>query len=317
MKRLIVAGYLLLMLAGCTMDPCTFDKASPSCAVSSSQAQATISAIDADRELRSTQSAIYLAGEGTKSAISSQATKQVVKAEATNAAMNTEATRSAIGAQGTAQAIVMDATRTNVQAEATKVAVQVGAAIVRANAESAATPYNAVFNVVVFWFLLPVLVVLALIVYGQRTVKRVTEAAAAAVTKRAAMVRYGPENNQLAFVMFDPRTGQPVKFITSEGLIGSYADLLNGDTVLDRLNVPEPMKLAALVESSKRSQAARIAAATGTAPWSVTSEYAQAEQVEQQALTPGYQINVVSSTLPPLPQWLDEVDRRLLEAHYD
>ncbi len=264
-------GLILVLLSGCTMDPCTFDKSSPSCAVSQSQAHATISAIDSDRELRSTQSAIYLSGQGTKAAISADATRQVVRAEATQATMNTDATRNAISASSTQSAVIYASTQTFVDAEATKVFVQVGGALERANAERAAVPYNAVFNVVVFWFLLPALVVSALVVYGQRTLKRATEAATQALHKRAALVTYGPPNNpQLAFVTFDPRTGQPIKFISSEGLIGNYADLLSGATAIDQLDVPPPMKLAALIEAAKRSQAARIAAATNSAPWDVT-----------------------------------------------
>jgi hypothetical protein len=271
-KVLSAIGLMLVLLSGCTMDPCTFDKASPSCAVSQSQAQATISAIDSDRELRSTQSAIYLSGEGTKSAVSSQATKQAVRAAATQAAMQADATRNAIGAQSTQDAVVYASTQTFVNGEATKQAVQVSGVIDRANAERAAVPYNAVFNVVVFWFLIPALVVGAFLIYGQRALKRVTESATQALHKRAAMVTYGPPNNpQLAFVTFDPHTGQPIKFITSEGLIGNHADLLSGATMIDQLDVPEPMKLAALVEAAKRSQAARIAAATNSAPWSVTT----------------------------------------------
>jgi hypothetical protein len=41
------------------------------------------------------------------------------------------------------------------------------------------------------------------------------------------------------------------------------------------MDLPEPLKLAALAEASKRSQAARIAAATGSAPWTVTHSAAE------------------------------------------
>jgi hypothetical protein len=320
MKRgLLLSLIVLILLSACAVDPCTFDKTSPSCAVKQSESNATISAIDADREMRSTQSAIYLQAEGTKSAVSSMATKQVVQAEATQSAMKTDATRNAISAAEEQSKVIYASTQTFVDAEATKVYVQVGGAIDRANAERAAVPYNAVFNVVVTWFLLPGLVIGLLVVYGQRAVKRATEAATQAMHKRAAQVTYGPENDpRIGFLLFDPKTGQPTKFISADGMIGNFADLLTGQTVVDKLDVPDQMKLLAFVEASKRTTAAHISASTGTAPWTVTTEYAPVmEQAAPEALTPGYRINMVSPSLPPLPQWLDEVDRRLLEARYD
>jgi hypothetical protein len=322
MKRvLLLVPIVLLVLSGCSSDPCTFDKQSPSCAVSQSQAQATIGAIDADRFLKGTQSAIMITRQADKSVAEAQSTRQAVNAEGTLAAMNIEATKAAIESAKKQSAVIYQSTQTFVDAEATKVFVQVGGTIERANAERAAVPYNAMFNVVVFWFLIPALLVGLLVVYGQSTVKRVTEAAAAAVTKRAATVTYGPANDpRIGFLTFDPKTGQPQKFITSDGMIGNFADLLTGGTVLDQLDVPQQMKLAALVEASKRTTAAHISAATGTAPWDVTQMsrefYEETQPVLEQAPA-GYQVNVVSHTMDQMPLWLDEVDRRLLEVSHD
>ena len=149
MKRgLLLSLIVLVLLSACAVDPCTFDKTSPSCAVKQSESQATISAIDSDRQLRSTQSAIYLDGEGTKAAISADATRQVVRSDATREAMQSDATRSAISAQATQDAVIYSSTKTFVDGEATKQAVQVGGAIERANAERAAVPYNAIF---IYW----------------------------------------------------------------------------------------------------------------------------------------------------------------------
>jgi hypothetical protein len=320
MKRgLLLSLIILILLSACAVDPCTFDKTSPSCAVKQSESNATISAIDSDREMRSTQSAIYLSGEGTKAAVSSQATKQAVRAEATQSAMKADATRNAISAASTQDAVVYASTQTFVNGEATRQAVQMGGVIDRAKAESAAVPYNAVFNILFMWFILPGLVIAAFVFYGKRVVKRATEAATQAMHKRAAQVTYGPENDpRIGFLLFDPKTGQPTKFITADGLIGNFADLLTGGTAVDKLDVPDQMKLLAFVEASKRTTAAHISASTGTAPWTVTTEYAPVmAQAAPEALTPGYRINMVSPSMPPLPQWLDEVDRRLLEARYD
>lgn len=320
MSRLLCALALMLLLAGCygDLDPCTFDKTVPACAVSQSKAQATIGAIDADRYMRATQSAIFLSAEGTKAAINAEATRQVVGADATHEAMRIEATRQALRAAATESAVVYQATRTSVNGEATKIALNVGGAIERSQAERAATPYSAVFNVVLTWFLIPAVLILAVFVYGRRMVHHATVAAARAMNKRVAKVIYGQANNpQLAFVTFD-EAGQPARLITSEGLIGSFADLLNGDTALKQLNVPDELKLRALVEASTRSQAARISAATGKTPWENLTQSFYEETQPTQIAEPGrYQINVVSSTLEPMPQWLDEVDKRLLEAGHD
>lgn len=314
-------GLVLVLLSGCTMDPCTFEEGSPSCAVSHSKAQATISAIDSDRELRSTQSAIYLAGEGTKAAISADATRQVVRAEATREALQAAATRSAISAQSTQDAVVYASTQTFVDGEATKQAVQVGGVIDRANAERAAMPYNAVFSVLLFWFIIPGLVVAAFLFYGQRIMKRLTEALTAAAMKRAATVRYGQANDpKIGFITFDPKTGQPQKFITAEGLIGNFADLLTGGTVLELLEVPPEMKLKALVEAATRTQAAHISASTGKPPWDGAQLTREFYEETQPALAPvgsAYQVSVVSHTMDQMSIWLDEVDRRLLEESHD
>jgi hypothetical protein len=324
MKRVTVLIMLtIVMLVGCTVDPCTFDKSSPSCEVKQSEARATIGAIDADREMRSTQSAIFLEAEATKAAINAEATRQVTGAEATHEAMRIEATKQALRTEATQSAVVYESTRTSVNGEATKIALSVGSAIERSQAERAATPYNAVFNVLVFWFLVPVLLVIAVIIYGQRTVKRVSEAAAAAVAKRAARVDYGPPNDpKVGWLIFDPKSGQPVRFITAEGTIGSFSNLLTGGTVLDQLNVPDDMKLEALVEAKKRSDARGIAAATGKTPWegaALTQSFYDEQAGSHMELPQPvrYQINVVSSTLEPMPAWLDEIDRRLLEARHD
>ena len=304
MKRgllLLTIGWLLL--SACAVDPCTFDKTSPSCAVKQSESQATISAIDADRDLRATQAAIFLKGQGTKSAIDIEATQQVARAEATHEALRQQATRQVI------------------DGDATKIAIEVGGVIEKARAENAALPYNTFFQIVVFWFLLPAGAVLLLIVAGRRIVLRGSAALTQSLHKRAAMITYGPPNNpQLAFVTFDRETGQPIKFITSEGLVGNYVDLLTGKGVVESLDIPDQMKLAALVEATKRTQAARIASATGLAPWAVTHEAAMVTMPTESTparLNPGYQIDVVSNVVAPLPQWLDEVDRRLLEVPHD
>ena len=324
MRRVgLVLGMLLVAaggVSGCTIDPCTFDQASPSCAVSQSQAQATISAIDADRELRSTQSAIYLEAEATKAAINAEATRQVTGADATHEAMRIEATRQAMRAEATQSAVVYQATQTSVDGEATKIAVQVGGVIDRANTERVAAPYNAAFNVVVFWFLIPSLVVVALIVYGRQVIKHAAEAVAQSAKKRAAIVRYGPENDpQVALVIFD-KDGNPSRITTTTGMIGVSANLLTGEDEVARLDVPPELKLRALVEASTRREARGIAAATGKPPWegtALTQSFYEENQAVLEPARAGYQVNVVSHTLDQMPVWLDEVDRRLLEASHD
>jgi hypothetical protein len=276
MRRLFLLPLMLPLIAtltACTIDPCSIDSTSPTCDTRRSESQATISAIDADKNLRATDSAIYLQGQAEKSAISSQATRTVIDADATHIAMNTQATRQAISAQSTASAVVMAATQTSINGEATKIAVSTGAVIERAKAESAATPYSAVFNIVLFWFAIPATAVAVVFVYGRRAVKSATQSMSQALSKRAALVTYGPSNNpQMALVMFDPMTHQPLRIITTEGLIGPYADS-DGRTAIDLLDVPHEMKLAAMVDSSKRVQAGRIAAATGHAPWGSSVVY--------------------------------------------
>src|SRR5512139_3540511 len=163
MRSLFLASAMLLILAGCygDLDPCTFDNSVPACDLSRSKARATISAIDS-----------AVAAERAKATISIKATQQVVEAEATQAALKSEATRQAISADATAASIVQQATQSYVNGEATKIAVSVSGAIERANVERAAVPYNSIFNVIVFWFLLPALLVLAVIIYGRRTMQR-------------------------------------------------------------------------------------------------------------------------------------------------
>jgi hypothetical protein len=313
MKRVFCALTFMLMLAGCygELDPCSFDKSVPACDLSRSKAQATIGAIDADAALRATQSAIFLSGQETKAAISADATRQVVQAEATHSAMNTSATRQAIGAEATKSAIVYRSTQTYVDAEATKIAVSVSGAVERARIERDAMPASSTFNVIVFWFLIPALAVLGVIMLGRRTISATTQA----LHKRAAMLTYGPANNpQLAFVTFDPRSGQPVRFITAEGLVGSTADLLSGRTMLDDMAIPEPLRLAALMEASKRAQAARISAATGRAPWSVTHtvEDTPAPLVMPQPISPAaVQLPRIPTFAELLQTWTPTIDQML------
>lgn len=269
--RLIVCWLAMsILLSACSIDPCSLDKSSPTCDTRRSEAQATISAIDADRSLRATESAVYLSGKTTAAAISADATRRVVKAEATQSAMIADATRQAITASQAQSAVIYKSTQTFVDAEATKVAVSVSGAIERANAERAAVPYSSLLNIVVTWFLIPAALVLAVLVYGRRMVHRATESITQQWSKRAAMITYGPASNpQMAFVMFDAHTGQPTRLLTTEGLIGNHLELASGETAISRLDVSDPLRLTALVEASKRAQAARIAAATGSAPWSV------------------------------------------------
>jgi hypothetical protein len=320
MLRFIIALIVMFILAGCygDLDPCTFDKSVPACDLSRSKAEATIGAINADAALRATQSSIYLRAEQTKSAISADATRQVVKAEATQSAMNTEATRQAIAAVQAQSAVIYRSTQTFADGEATKVAVGVSGAIERARIERDAMPANSTFNVVVFWFLLPALAVLGVIVLGRRTI----EASTQALHKRAAMITYGPANNpQLAFVTFDPRSGHPVRFVTSEGLIGPTANLLTGATALNELALPEPLKLAALMEASKRSQAARIAAATGSAPWTVTHSTVVDNTAPLAVPEPIAPAAVVLPRIPTfaelLRDWHPNTDRMLLGIGHD
>lgn len=273
MPRFALVLSLSLLLAACAIDPCTIDRTSPTCSVQQSQANATIGAIDADRALRATDAAVYLAGQATKSAISSQATRAVVDAAATHIAIQIVATRQAISAQSTQSAVALAATQTSIDGEATKIAVSTGAVVERARIESSAAPYSAMFNIGLLWFAIPLLVVAAILVYGRRSVHAVTQSLAQALSKRTALITYGPANNpQLALVLYDA-DHQPIKLITTEGLIGPYAQLADGNTMLDRLDVPDELKLAALVEDRKRSQAARIAAATGSAPWGSSIAY--------------------------------------------
>ena len=262
---------LLLVLSACSIDPCSIDGNSPTCDTRRTEARATIDSINSDSALRATQASIQIGAEATKQAISVRATKQVVQAEATASAMNTEATRQAIAAVQAQSAVIYRSTQTSVDAEATKIAVGVSGSIERARIERDAMPALAQLNVVVFWFLLPALAVIGLIVFGKRTLTATTQAMTRTLAKNAARVNYGPANDpKIGFLSFNQVTGQPALFITAEGLIGNFADLLTGNTELDRLDVPDTLKLAALVESSKRREARGIAAATGNAPWTVT-----------------------------------------------
>jgi hypothetical protein len=308
MRRLMLVP-ILLLLSACSIDPCSLDKSSPTCDTRRSEAQATISAIDSERELRATDAAVYLAGQATKSAISSQATRQVVDAAATHSAMNTQATRQAISAQSTQSAVLLSATQTSIDADATKIAISTGAIVERARIESDAMPASARINIALFWFILPILIVFAFIIYGRRTIHAATQSISQSLSKRAALVTYGPANNpQMALVLFGA-DNQPLRIVTTEGLIGPYAELGSGQTVLDQLDVPDPMKLAALVESSKRSQAARIAAATGHSPWTTSVVYDQPASPPSAAPTPVFA--PVPSFAELLRTWKPQPDRML------
>jgi hypothetical protein len=314
MRRLVLIP-LMLLLSACTIDPCSIDKSSPTCDTRRSEAQATISAIDAERELRATDAAVYLAGQATKSAISSQATRQIVNADATHSAMNTQATRQAISAASTQSAVSLSATQTSIDGEATKIAVSTGALVERARIESAATPYSAVFNITVLWFVIPLAAVLAILIYGRRSVKAVTQSMAQALSKRAALITYGPANNpQMALVLFGA-DNQPLRIVTTEGLIGPYAELASGDTALAQLNVPDEMKLAALVEDRKRAQAGRIAAATGHSPWSSSVVYDQ--PVSAPSVAPAQMFAPVPSFAELLRTWKPTPEHMLLGLNQD
>jgi len=290
--RLILFVLSFSILAGCSIDPCSIDGNSPTCDIRRSEAHATISSIDADRALHATESAVYLSGRATQAAISAKATKQIVQAEATHIAMNTDATRQAISAQSTQSAVSLSATQTGIDGEATKIAVSTGAIVERARIESAAAPYSAYMNIFLLWFALPAVAVLAILVYGRRSVHAATQSLAQSLSKRAALITYGPANNpQMALVLYGA-DHQPVRLITTEGLIGPYAELANGRTVLDQLDVPDELMLAAIMDDSKRARAGRIAAATGQAPWGSSVVY------EQPAAAPAKVSAPASASLP-------------------
>jgi hypothetical protein len=287
MRRLLLLGSLGLLISACSIDPCSIDQTSPTCDTRRSEARATIGAIDSANAVRATDSAVYLAGQATKSAISSQATRTVIDGDATHIALQTQGTRQAVSAAGTASAVQLRATQTSIDGEATRIAVNTNAVVERARAESAATPYSAVFNIVLLWFALPALIVGAVIIYGRRSIHAATQSLAQSLAKRAALVTYGPANNpQMALVMFDPATQQPVRLVTPAGLLGPYAQLADGSTALDRFDLPDELKLAALVEGHKRSQAGRIAAATGSAPWRSSISYDAPAQISAPPLSP-------------------------------
>jgi hypothetical protein len=275
-----------LLLAACApaVDPCTADPTLSVCKANQAVARSTIAAADADTDARvrqsymkATQDAIALHAQATQGAINSLATSISVEQAATRgaAAANAQATRqvveldalrNSISMSATQSALLLDTTRQSLSAEATTTALigdtRINAAVVQAN--TAATGQIAIFASA-----LTVLVALAafLVWYS----RRVAAAFANAADVKLSLVRYGHNNERIAYPY--RRAGGEIEWIPVDQILGHSSRYLPG------LNVPDLLKLAAAAESDKRTKSVAIAQATGAWPMLSAGDEPAADQL--------------------------------------
>lgn len=290
MKRLFILMIFLLALlpAACSSDPCWSGPNTPSCETSKAQSQATITALDG-----------------------------AIRAQTTRDANDARATDVAVKAQATAQAIRNDATRVSVSAEATRIALDTDTAIKQSQVQNAvALPREIILTVGLT--LVMAGAVLAVLVYGRRTLNGTARALARSSGKKTAIVRYGPpENPQVALVTFDGQNF-PTRIFTTENMIDCNNDLLSDTTSFwKQLQVPDEMKLALMAESQKRLQAARMAVGTGVPPWGGRSvEVIEPPPMPLASASPASDL-AVPSFADLLQRWTPTRDQMLLGVSSD
>jgi hypothetical protein len=309
-KTLILAWCgLWLLSAGCSSDPCVTAPDSPTCATTRAEAQATITALQADQAARerqaamkATQDAIALRAQATQGAINSEATAQVVVMSATQGARQAEAraTQNAIAAKATVQAISASATQTALEGQ-----VKIDAAQQQANTASLREG---------LFIALGILIVVGLGVgflwYGRRMAVAVTHAA----TVRAAIVRVGQDGTEVLFAL--PRADGKLDIVDPRQQIGPHMISDGRGQPSDATTPEELFRWLALLEHAKRNQLITLADKLGALSGSGLNDEAAWLLPERsgQPLALGYEI--VAAQDQPLPLLADPRAVEVLDAEW-
>ena len=291
---LIGLSMLLLMAAGCSSDPCVMAPNSPTCAATRAEAQATITALQADQAVRerqaamkATQDAISLRAQATQGAINSEATAQAVVMSATQGARQAEAraTQVAVNTRATSQSVAMSATQGARQAEAqaTQNAIAAKATVQAISASATQTALEGQVKIDAaqqqanaaslregLFIALGILIVVGLGVgflwYGRRMAVAVTHAA----TVRAATVRVGQDGMEVLFAL--PRTDGKLDIIDPRQQIGPHM-ISDGRGQPNEATTPEDLfRWLALLEHAKRNQLITLADKLGALPGAFNGE---------------------------------------------
>ena len=335
---LVGLSVLLLPTAGCSSDPCVTAPDSPTCAATRAEAQATITALQADQAARerqaamkATQDAIALRAQATQGAINSEATAQAVVMSATQGARQAEAqaTQVAVNTRATSQAVVMSATQGARQAEAQATQNAIGAkATVQAISASATQTAlegqvkidaaqqqaNAASLREGLFIALGILIVVGLgagfLWYGRRMAVAVTHAA----TVRAATVRVGQDGTEVLFAL--PRADGKLDIVDPRQQIGPHMISDGRGQPSDATTPEELFRWLALLEHAKRNQLITLADKLGALPGGGLNDEAAGLLPERsgQPLTLRYEI--VAAKDQPLPLLADPRAVEVLDAEW-
>lgn len=311
----LMGGGLLLLLstAACVSDPCVTAPDSPTCAATRAEAQATITALQADQAarerqaaMRATQDAIALRAQATQGAINSEATAQAVamsatqgarqaEAQATQAAVNNRATSQAVVAAATQSAIGMQATVQAISASATQTALegQVKITAAQQQANAASLKEN-------LYIALPLLATVVLVVFGLWYGRRLLVAVTHAATVRAATVRVGQDGTEVLLAL--PRGDGQVNLVDPRQMVGAHM-ISDGRGQPNEATTPEDLfRWLALLEHAKRNQLITLADKLGALPGTGFTEEAPG-LLPERAGSPGavrYEIVAAHDQPPPL-----------------
>ncbi len=254
MTKLLIVLCIAVIVTGCAPQPdrCTSDPTLPDCTAAQAVAQSTIAAANANTDatvrqayMRATQDAVALHAQATQGAINTQATQAVVSADATRSAMQIDSLRTALYITATLSAAQAKIIATNTALEGD---IKVNAAMVLRDTAQAGQWVT---------FGVPTAVLIAIAAYVMIYTRRIGASVAAGVETRASLIRYGYQNQRVAYRV--QRADGTLEFIPLDQILG------HSDRYLDALAVPDLAKLAALVESDKRLKYTHVAQ-TGAFP---------------------------------------------------
>ena len=253
--RCLLIPIVTMLLVACVppVDRCTADPNLPDCQAARAVAKSTIAAANADTDARvrqaqmkATQDAVALHAQATQGVINTRATAEVVSANATRSALELDALRESLAMTATLQSVqvIILTTKTALEGDA-----RINAALVQRDTAQAGQ-----------WiaFGMPAALLVGLCVYVLFYSRKVGSSVAAGVQTRMSLIRYGRNNERVAYRVQQPDGS--LEFIPLDQILG------HSDRYLDTLNVPDLAKLAALIESDKRTKGVLISQNTGAFP---------------------------------------------------
>lgn len=271
---------LMVLIAGCSQDPCAYGEGLPSCDASRAVAKQTIAVSDATRAaveaasaMKATQNAVSLKVQATQGAINSQATALAVQqsatrgareqaAEGTKQAIGLEATRSTLMMSATQSALVLQATSQSITADATKTALDGETRIQRSAIDLAAAGWQQmiVVTVVTAAFVL-------LVGGGLWYIRRFAQIGMHGFAVKTSIVRFGPQNSHWALV--SPGRDGNMNILLTDAMVGPYASSDGLLSTLQQLQLPPNVIIQVLADQMKRSQLVLAAQAAGQLPGAI------------------------------------------------